>query len=105
MTLRIGFIGTGQIAGWHLKGLEALNRRYGASSGALYDLVALCDPRKEAREDLASQAQAGSGRAPNLYSDYPAMLEQEKLDVAALLVPHNLHWPIAKDCLDAGLHL
>jgi UDP-N-acetyl-2-amino-2-deoxyglucuronate dehydrogenase len=67
--------------------------------------VALADPRAEAREALATEAELGLGRRPAVYSDYREMLEREALDVASLLVPHNLHWTIARDCLDAGLHL
>ena len=54
MTLRIGFIGTGQIARWHLNGLADLNRQQGEGGEPLYELVALADPREEAR--MASDA-------------------------------------------------
>src|SRR5262249_35680444 len=71
----------------------------------VYELVALADPRPEAREALAAEAELSLGRRPSVYTDYRQMLESEALNVAALLVPHNLHWQIARDCLDAGLHL
>jgi predicted dehydrogenase len=45
------------------------------------------------------------GERPAVYSDYRELLEREALDVASLLVPHHLHWTIARDCLDAGLRL
>lgn len=101
MPLRIAFIGAGQISGWHLGGLAALNR----GPNPLYRLVAVADPRAEARERLAADAQSRLGDRPVLYADYREMLEKEALDAAAILVPHHLHWTIARDCLDAGLHL
>jgi len=104
MALRIGFIGAGQISRWHLSGIADLNRQQD-SAGPLYELAALADPREEARTALAAQAETALGSAPTLYSNYQEMLEKERLDVAALLVPHHVHWTIARDCLDAGLHL
>lgn len=105
MTLKLAFIGTGGIARAHLRGVAEANQQHGQGAQQLYELVALADPRLEAREALAAEAEAVLGRRPSVYSDYREMLEREALDVAALLVPHNLHWQIAKDCLDAGLHL
>lgn len=103
MTLKLAFIGTGQIAGWHLSGLAAANQHTGGEP--LYQLAALSDPRAEARERLADEAEKSLGRRPKLYADYREMLTHERLDAASLLVPHHLHWAIARDCLDAGLHL
>ena len=105
MTLKLAFIGTGGIASSHLCGVAEVNQQRGASAERLYELVALADPRAEAREALAAEAETTLGQRPSVYSDYRHMLEREALDVAALLVPHNLHWQIARDCLDAGLHL
>jgi UDP-N-acetyl-2-amino-2-deoxyglucuronate dehydrogenase len=105
MTLKLAFIGTGGIASAHLRGVAEVKGQRGASAERLYELVALADPRAEAREALAAEAETTLGQRPSVYSDYRQMLEREALDVAALLVPHNLHWQIARDCLDAGLHL
>jgi UDP-N-acetyl-2-amino-2-deoxyglucuronate dehydrogenase len=108
MSLKLAFIGTGQIAGWHLNGIAALNehnRRNDPNAETLFELVALCDPRPEACASLAQAAEEKLGRRPTVFNDYQRLLEKESLDAAALLVPHHLHWPIAKDCMDAGLHL
>ena len=105
MTLKLAFIGTGGIASAHLRGVAEVKGQRGASAERLYELVALADPRAEAREALAAEAEKTLGQRPSIYSDYREMLEREALDVAALLVPHNLHWQIARDCLDADLHL
>jgi UDP-N-acetyl-2-amino-2-deoxyglucuronate dehydrogenase len=103
MTLQIAFIGTGQIASWHLSGLSELNRQTNGESP--FRLAALADPRLEARERLAGEAEKQTGQRPAVYADYREMLARERLDAASLLVPHHLHWDIARDCLDAGLHL
>jgi UDP-N-acetyl-2-amino-2-deoxyglucuronate dehydrogenase len=105
MTLKLAFIGTGGIASAHLRGVAEVNQQGGAGAERLYELVALADPRAEAREALAAEAETTLGQRPSVYGDYREMLEREALDVAALQVPHNLHWQIARDCLDAGLHL
>lgn len=107
MSLKLAFIGAGQISGWHLNGLSALNEHTPSQTAGepLFELVALADPRTDASAALATVAEDKLGRRPALYSDYREMLAHEKLDAAALLVPHHLHWSIAKDCLDAGLHL
>jgi len=104
MTLKLAFIGTGQIAGWHLRGIAGLTEHLRGAEPP-FALVALADPRAEAREALAVEVERMLGRRPTLYGDYRVMLERESLDVASLLVPHNVHWSIARDCLDAGLHL
>ncbi len=108
MSLKLAFIGTGQIAGWHLNGIAALNEHAKAkalSSEPLFELVAMADPRPAACEALANAAAEKLGHRPATFSDYREMLNKVPLDAAALLVPHHLHWSIAKDCLDAGLHL
>jgi predicted dehydrogenase len=111
MPLKIAFIGTGQISHWHLGGLASLaeHAATGGTGGTVgeapFDLVAVADPREDAREALAAEAETKLGRRPAQYGTYAEMLERESLDVAALLVPHHLHWEIARDCLDAGLHL
>src|SRR5207249_6750376 len=90
MTLKLAFIGTGGIASSHLRGVAEVNQQRGASAERLYELVALADPRAEAREALAAEAETTLGQRPSVYSDYRQMLECEALDVAAFLVPHNL---------------
>ncbi len=64
------------------------------------ELVALCDPHAGR---LEKAAQVYSPHAT--YADYHDMLAQEKLDGAIIVTPHATHFPIARDCLEAGLHL
>lgn len=102
MTLRLGFIGTGIISRAHLEGVVELNQM---TTDAAYELVALADPRQDARDTLAAEAEKTTGKRPSGYADYRTMLEKENLDVVSILVPHHLHWSIAKDCVDAGLDI
>jgi predicted dehydrogenase len=102
MSLKLAFIGAGQISGAHLHGLRRLNERGGER---LFDLVALADSRPEAAERLANRAEGDLGRKPTVYADYQRMLDDEKPDVVSALVPHHIHWTVARDCLDAGADL
>jgi predicted dehydrogenase len=104
MGLKLGFIGAGQISGAHLNGLKRLNDHQ-TQGQPLFDLAAIADLRTEAAERLAERAEKDLGSRPAVYSDYREMLEAEQPDVVAALVPHNVHWSVAKDCLDAGAHL
>lgn len=100
--MNLAFIGTGQISHWHLNGLVGLNEHL---KGRPFELTAIAEPRADAAEAFATAAAEKLGQRPRIYSDYRELLTKERLDAAALLVPHHVHWPIAKDCLDAGLHL
>jgi predicted dehydrogenase len=63
MTLKLAFIGTGGIASAHLRGVAEANQQRGASAERLYELVALADPRPEAREAIAAEAETTMGSA------------------------------------------
>ncbi|MBW3637233.1 MAG: hypothetical protein KY445_12350 [Armatimonadetes bacterium] len=65
MTMKLAFIGTGQISSWHLSGLAKLNQHRGAGVTP-FELVALADPRVEAAQGLAAQAEKTLGRRPTI---------------------------------------
>lgn len=90
--IRVGVIG----AGWwatdhHIPGVLEY-------PGA--ELAAVCDP---IQGKLAAAAKAYP--IPKTYTDYRAMLAQERLDAAIIVTPHATHYEIAHACLEAGLHL
>ena len=89
---RIGLIGTGWWAtSAHLPALQAHPR---AQVAAICDLDAV---------KLARAAAAfGIERA---YSDISAMLAAEQLDGVMVATHHAAHYPLAKLCLEAGLHV
>ena len=39
------------------------------------------------------------------YADYRAMIDEETLDLVSLVVPTALHYPMAKEVIDHGIHL
>jgi predicted dehydrogenase len=104
MSLKLAFIGAGQISGAHLHGLMRLNEHQ-SGQPPLFELTAIADVRTEAAEHRAGEAERELGSRPALYADYREMLEKEKPDAVSVLVPHNVHWSIANDCLDAGAAL
>jgi len=63
-------------------------------------LAALCD--RDA-EKLTSAATAYNIRST--YTDLQTMLDQEALDGAIIVTNHASHYPIAKLCLEHGLHI
>src|SRR5438876_10779014 len=62
-------------------------------------LVAVCDVSEEA----AQRAAAATGA--KAYIDYRQMLDREKPEAAAIIVPEITRDPILMDVLDAGVHV
>jgi len=85
--LKVAVIGLGDVSGIHL---EAIRN----SSEA--ELVAVCDideSRKEAAPDV------------NFYTDYLEMLDKEDLNCVHVCLPHYLHFPVTKACVEKGIHV
>jgi predicted dehydrogenase len=91
--VRIGMIGTGNIAHAHARRLQQ-------SSDA--EIVALADPSEASREKLRERFGL-KGAAE--FADYKNMLEEAELDAVIICSPHTLHFQQAMDALDAGLHV
>src|SRR5262249_51057300 len=89
-TVRIGFVGTGGIAGHHLKQLQDVP---GAAIAAVCDVVA---------ERANARAQEFGGTA---YTDYRRMLEQESLDALYVCVPPFAHEDGEIRAAQKGIHL
>jgi len=88
--IRIGIIGLGKMG-------RTCIRVFGEHP--LSKVAAVCARRAEQVDEAAAEFGVPG------YTDHRKMLEKEKLDAASVLVPHNVHWTIARDCLDSGLHL
>jgi predicted dehydrogenase len=86
---RIGLIGCGWIAPFHVVGL--------AKSSTQHRIVWVADPHPDHAETLAAQ----TGARP--IADYREGLAE--IDCAFVLVPHHLHHSITLDCLNAGCHV
>jgi predicted dehydrogenase len=86
---RVGLIGCGWIAPFHLEGLARL--------GSRVRIVWAADPDRERAEFIALQVGARA------LTDYRQGLQE--IDCAFVLVPHHLHHAITLDCLRAGCHV
>ncbi|MCM3628726.1 Gfo/Idh/MocA family oxidoreductase [Paenibacillus glycanilyticus] len=92
-SIRIGFIGTGGIAGWHAKQLLELPE---------IQITALSDTSEGNRVAFAEKFGLQDARQFSAYED---MLEQGELDAVVICSPHTLHFRQAYDALDRGLHV
>ena len=91
MSIKIGIIGAGGMAAYHIKGF----RQAGA------EVVALADVNKAAADKTA--AAQGVGR---VYGDVAKMLSDEKgLDAVSVIVPNKFHAPVATQALAVGKHV
>ena len=88
--LKVAVIGCGIISGMHLDAIQALD---------MAELAAVCD----IREDKAKEAAAKYGG--KIYTDYREMFLKEHLDVVHICLPHYLHTIVARDALEAGIHV
>jgi predicted dehydrogenase len=91
MALKIGIVGAGGMARYHIAGFRL--------AGA--EVVALADPSKEAREKAAATFTVGE-----TYSDLDAMLAaRTDLDAVSIITPNKFHAPVAIKALTAGRHV
>ena len=95
--INILLIGCGGIAEAHLGALESLPETFRVVGGS--------DPSAAAREGLESRM--GRHGRVRTYADHLTALKDlaGEADAALILTPHFLHYPVALDCLGAGLHL
>ncbi|MFA6694369.1 MAG: Gfo/Idh/MocA family oxidoreductase, partial [Bacillota bacterium] len=85
--LKVAVVGLGDVSGIHLAAING-------SSNA--ELVAVCDIDKE-RQSAACNV--------NFYSDYQKMLEKESLDCVHVCLPHYLHLPVTKACVEKKVNV
>ena len=86
---KIGIIGCGWFAPFHIEALDTLRNRAA--------IVWAADPELERATDIAARAGARA------LADYREGLHE--VDAVVILVPHHLHHPITMDCLKAGKHV
>jgi predicted dehydrogenase len=84
-------IGCGKIASAHLDALGDLNN---------VDVAAVCD-----LSAVRAEATAERFGVKRWYSNYSQMLADIKPDLVHITTPPSSHFPLAKDCLDAGLNV
>lgn len=89
--IKTAVIGTGAISKEHLSFLAKSERTH---------LSSVCDLSKASAKYAAQRYGADS-----TYSDYRHMLKEVEPDVVHILTPPHTHKQIAKDCLEAGVHV
>ena len=89
--LRIGFAGAGAISQYHLVGWSEM---------ADAQVVAICDI-----DAAKARTRAQAFNIPNVYIDFRAMIEREKLDAVDIVTPVGTHAPLTRLAADAGLHV
>jgi predicted dehydrogenase len=87
---RIGLVGAGWVAPYHLKAWQQLHGRA--------SVVAIADPAVE-----SARARAEAFAVPAVYASAEAMLEHEQLDVLDVASPRETHVPICRLAADRGL--
>ncbi len=63
------------------------------------DVIAVADPRGEAAHQLAAEFGAGA------FTSLAQVLDSVPVDAVDIMVPHNLHHSLAKEALNAGVHV
>ena len=89
---RIGLVGTGWWATTtHLPALQAHPDA---------EIISICD--LDAAKARKAAAEFG---IDSIYSDFKSMLERESLDGVMVATHHAAHYPVAKACLERGIHV
>jgi predicted dehydrogenase len=86
--IRAAVIGVGYLGRFHAQ-------KYAQAGGC--ELVAVADPRPEAREALAGELKTRA------VGDYRELLGE--VDAVSVVTPTPAHFPIARDFLEAGVHV
>lgn len=91
--VRVGFIGSGGIAGTHIGYLKAIPG---------VEIVALCDVSREAIEKRIKEHNL---QGVKVFTDYKPMLRMKDLDAVSVCTPNYLHYKPTVDALRAGKHV
>ncbi|MCC5895698.1 MAG: Gfo/Idh/MocA family oxidoreductase [Alkalibacterium sp.] len=86
-TLKVGIIGLGDVSPIHIQAIEMSEHA---------ELTAVCD----IDPTLTSMVESTP-----FYRDYTEMISKHKLDVVHNCLPHHLHYPVTKGCVEAGVHV
>ncbi len=98
-SVRIGIIGTGGIAGAHLK---AYRRLRDAGYGC-FALTAVCDCNAARRAAFAASVAEQLGTTPCQFASAEELAASGTVDAADICTPHAFHHSTAIPCLEAGL--
>lgn len=85
--LKTAVIGLGDISKVHLQAIQANPNA---------ELAAVCDVDETLKDTVPGV---------NFYTDFQLMLEKEALDCVHICLPHYLHYPVTKACVEKGIHV
>lgn len=91
---KLGVVGTGVGGEFVVKAAKMLEEE------GVLKVTAICGKRPEKTKSFAQK-----WGIPNYYTDHLEMFRKAELDAVAISTPHYLHFPIAVDAIDAGLHV
>ncbi len=89
--LRLAIVGAGGISRRHRTALLAMPDEA--------KLVGVCDSRADAAEALASSLPEPA----ESFTDHRSMIDSGRFEAAIIALPHFLHFPVAKDFVEAGI--
>ncbi len=89
--LKIAVIGTGHLGSLHTKIYSLIKKKQNIS------LIGVCDVKKKTAKDIAKKYNT------DYYTDYKDLIG--KVDAVSIVVPTSLHYRVAKDFLEAGVHV
>src|SRR5688572_21289025 len=90
-SIRTAIVGTGYIAEFHAGSIRE-------AKGV--ELIATCDANLG-----RAKAFAGAWNIPRTFDSLSKMLEETQIDCVHLLTPPDLHFSLAKQALEAGVHV
>ncbi|MGX2959558.1 Gfo/Idh/MocA family protein [Peribacillus sp. JNUCC 23] len=85
--LKVAVIGLGDISKIHIPAII---------SNPNVELVAVCDTDQTLNDTVPGV---------NFYTDYQELLDKESLDCVHNCLPHHLHFPVTKACVEKGVHV
>ena len=89
--LGIGIIGLGIISDAHERGI--------AQAADIAKVMAVCDI------DLVKAQLRAKKYDASFCSDYHNLLSDPSITVVDIILPHHLHYQVARDCIKAGKHI
>ncbi|MBT1515625.1 Gfo/Idh/MocA family oxidoreductase [Bradyrhizobium sp. SRL28] len=89
--IRTAIVGTGYIAEFHARSIR---------EAAGVELIATCDANLG-----RAQAFAGAWNIPRAFDSLSKMLKEAEIDCVHILTPPDLHFSLARQALEAGVHV
>lgn len=100
MTLKLAFIGLGQISEAHLNGVRKYNE---GTRGSKLEVSAVVDTFPGRAQQWVAKNFAGM-QQPVVLNDYRELLQgPNRPDMVSILLPHHLHLEVARPFLEAGI--